>query len=246
MTFLVLYTFAIPASMLWALSDAHPFPWRERVAYLTEPYTATCWWWEFVEMTRRFVLCGTLIFASPGSALQPMIGLLVALAFLLTQLWLAPFRSAQLELINLTSQLCALVALLYAVAASTTILNETGISSAALDGAMFVSLLLPLVVGLVMISPLISPMVAAAPGGGGAWGRASGDVTLPTGDASGAVSGLPPPSAQLACSGPSTAPRARQLIKPSPVRSRVQCNWTSERPRRKIPGTSDGDRQMFV
>ena len=76
---------AILANKPTALSRATAFLHRE--------YEVHLFWWELVEMLRRFVLVGLMVLAQ-GSMLQLVMGALLSAVFLLFQVQAAPYRSS--------------------------------------------------------------------------------------------------------------------------------------------------------
>ena len=121
------------------------------------------------------------------------------------------------------------------------------ISYPALDGGLFVFALLPVVVGLVMILLLVTRAEQEPRPGIERWqlppygadaarGAAVTSVTSVTSGVCGRPVGK---RATVELQSPRRSPML-------PARSRIQCNWSSERQRRKPPNTPDSDRQMFV
>jgi len=67
-----------------ALSRAIAFLWRD--------YEPHMWWWELVEMLRRFVLVGLMqVVVEQGSSLQVLLGMMAAIIFLLFQVQANPY-----------------------------------------------------------------------------------------------------------------------------------------------------------
>eukprot|EP00793_Prasinoderma_coloniale_P000001 PRCOL_00005509-RA len=70
-------------------------------------YHTECWYWELVELLRKLVLTGALVFVDAGGSGQIAVGLLVACFFLVANLALSPFadaavdRSAQAALVEI-------------------------------------------------------------------------------------------------------------------------------------------------
>jgi len=143
LTFIVLYTIGIPGFMMWALSrpDAK---WMARMKFLKIPYSANFWWFETIEMLRKLLLSGTIVFISPGTAVQPLAGYAMASCFLLLTVRLTPFAVSQMDLLGFISQICNALILLYAIGDRTVILDELGIPQTALDILMVIIMLFPL------------------------------------------------------------------------------------------------------
>eukprot|EP00793_Prasinoderma_coloniale_P001866 PRCOL_00007229-RA len=71
-------------------------------------YHTRCWYWELVEMIRKFVLTGALVFVDAGGSGQVAVGLLVACVFLVANVAFSPYAddavdfSAQTALVEIS------------------------------------------------------------------------------------------------------------------------------------------------
>jgi hypothetical protein len=83
------------------MSDAK---WMARMKFLKIPYSANFWWFETIEMLRKLLLSGTIVFISPGTAVQPLAGYAMASCFLLLTVRLTPFAVSQMDLLGFISQ----------------------------------------------------------------------------------------------------------------------------------------------
>ena len=54
-------------------------------AFFRRKYEDAYWYWELVEIARKMILAGLLIFIAPDAAAQPLFGMLIALFFLMLQ-----------------------------------------------------------------------------------------------------------------------------------------------------------------
>jgi hypothetical protein len=63
--------------------------WTEQVA----DYRLDCYYWEALEMFRKVLLTGLMIFFSPGSVFQLVFGVLISAVFLTFSVWQRPFLS---------------------------------------------------------------------------------------------------------------------------------------------------------
>lgn len=68
-------------------------PERQQFAPLVEDYRNDCYYWEALEMFRKIMLTGLLIFFSPGSIFQLVLGLLISAVFLVLSVRIQPFTS---------------------------------------------------------------------------------------------------------------------------------------------------------
>jgi hypothetical protein len=66
-------------TLLWKASTAivcgHPTPFSRCISFLYREYKVTTYWWELMEMLRKFLLVGLLFLVEPGSILQIAMGL---------------------------------------------------------------------------------------------------------------------------------------------------------------------------
>ena len=61
-------------------------PLTRAIAFLYREYDPTCFWWELMEMLRKFLLVGLFVIIQPGSILQIVIGTITCAIFLMVQL----------------------------------------------------------------------------------------------------------------------------------------------------------------
>ena len=57
-------------------------PLSRAIGFLHREYDADSFWWELIEMLRKFLLVGLFVRVQPGSIMQISIGLVVAAAYL--------------------------------------------------------------------------------------------------------------------------------------------------------------------
>jgi hypothetical protein len=69
-------------------------PLSEALTFLHESLNSWALYWPLVETARALTLTGFLALAWPGTMLQLLCGLLVAMSFLILQMWCAPYRTA--------------------------------------------------------------------------------------------------------------------------------------------------------
>jgi Transient receptor potential (TRP) ion channel len=92
---------------LWAASHLRELETRakQKVGFLFEHYSPSCWYWEVVELGRKLALTSVLALIAPGSAGQVLVGLLIAFFALLANLRLRPYATARMNMMNQTAQL---------------------------------------------------------------------------------------------------------------------------------------------
>ena len=75
-----------------AITSKRETPLANAIAFLHKEYEPHLFWWELVEMLRRFVLIGIMVVVYSGSMLQLTIGTLCAAILLFFQVQAAPFN----------------------------------------------------------------------------------------------------------------------------------------------------------
>jgi len=75
-----------------AIMTNRPTALSRAIAFLYREYEPSFFWWELVEMLRRFVLVGLMVLAQ-GSMLQLVIGTLLSATFLLFQVQASPYKN---------------------------------------------------------------------------------------------------------------------------------------------------------
>jgi hypothetical protein len=76
-----------------AVRTGEPTRLSTAIAFLHNEYRTMCFWWELMEMLRRFVLLGLLAFyPTHGSLAQIAIGTLLCLVYLFVQMQASPYR----------------------------------------------------------------------------------------------------------------------------------------------------------
>eukprot|EP00293_Proteomonas_sulcata_P011750 CAMPEP_0184307386 /NCGR_PEP_ID=MMETSP1049-20130417/16154_1 /TAXON_ID=77928 /ORGANISM="Proteomonas sulcata, Strain CCMP704" /LENGTH=541 /DNA_ID=CAMNT_0026619877 /DNA_START=90 /DNA_END=1715 /DNA_ORIENTATION=+ len=82
-----------------------------RLGFLVRGYKTELWFWELVELSRKFIMTSLMVFLYPGSPQQVASGLVVTLMFLLSYLRYRPFRNdavSSLMIVCLSAQLATL------------------------------------------------------------------------------------------------------------------------------------------
>jgi len=75
------------------LSGVHT-PLSRAIAFLYKEYDTTTYWWELMEMGRKFLLIGLFVTVAPGSIMQIAVGTIACAVYLLIQLQAKPFANA--------------------------------------------------------------------------------------------------------------------------------------------------------
>jgi hypothetical protein len=78
---------------------------ENRVGFLFEAYHVQTWYWEVVELLRKFLLTGVMSMVSPGSAAQVVMGLLVAFGAVVLYARLSPYAEPGVNRLGLLAQL---------------------------------------------------------------------------------------------------------------------------------------------
>eukprot|EP00793_Prasinoderma_coloniale_P002951 PRCOL_00006417-RA len=119
-------------------------------------YHTECWYWELVELLRKLVLTGALVFVDAGGSGQVAVGLLVACFFLVSNLALRPYADAAVD----RSAQAALVEIALILFAGLLVKVETvgGTNDLRVIGALLV-----VTSGLVFAMPVLSAVVTHGP-----------------------------------------------------------------------------------
>jgi len=71
----------------------HETPLTRAIGFLHREYQVTAFWWELMEMLRKFLLVGLFVNLMPGSIMQIAIGTMFTAAFLMVQLQAQPYKT---------------------------------------------------------------------------------------------------------------------------------------------------------
>ena len=82
-----------------------------RYGLLFSKYKPSCWWFELVEMPRKLLLVGSIIFVASGTAAQICYAIGVALSSILVLTAFQPYADARLSFVAWVCQLCTLLTL---------------------------------------------------------------------------------------------------------------------------------------
>jgi len=76
-----------------AIIAGKPSRLSKAIAFLYKEYNVTCFWWELMEMGRKFLLVGLYVTVQPGSIMQIAIGTITSATYLMVQLQADPYRN---------------------------------------------------------------------------------------------------------------------------------------------------------
>ena len=68
-------------------------PLTRAVAFLYREYDPECFWWELMEMLRKFLLVGLFVTLMPGTIMQVSVGTIVCATYLMIQLQASPYKN---------------------------------------------------------------------------------------------------------------------------------------------------------
>jgi hypothetical protein len=74
-------SFALLTKASTAIFSDKPTPFSESVSFLYASYRVPAFWWELMEMLRKFLLIGLFVTLEPGTILQTAIGTIVSAAY---------------------------------------------------------------------------------------------------------------------------------------------------------------------
>jgi len=94
--FIVIFPLGVPAAVYFVLSrNRHRLnidaKFKSRLGFIYSRYEEWFWFWEVTEMLRKFIICGLMIFISPGTMLQLCFSILTGAFFLSIHFKFQPF-----------------------------------------------------------------------------------------------------------------------------------------------------------
>jgi uncharacterized membrane protein YhaH (DUF805 family) len=106
-------------ALLWKASAAivsgEPTPFSRSISLLHREYKATTYWWELMEMLRKFFLVGLFVVLEPGTILQITCGTIVCATYLMVQLQADPYKQRSDNYLAVASSFALLMVLHCAV-----------------------------------------------------------------------------------------------------------------------------------
>ena len=76
-----------------AIVSGKATPLSRATAFLHREYEPQFFWWELVDMSRRFLLVGLFVVLEPGTITQITLGTIVSAVYLLIQMQAAPYKN---------------------------------------------------------------------------------------------------------------------------------------------------------
>ena len=114
-----------------------------RYGLLFSKYEGRCWAWELVEVLRKTLLTGILVYLDPGTLTQIWLSSLLCLAFLLaTTLW-TPFVHFRSDVFSMIASLCTLLTLLLTLAKRAEMYKDGVLSEDLINNFMLVFQIVP-------------------------------------------------------------------------------------------------------
>lgn len=86
-----------------------------RVGFLFRGYKVGVWYWEIVEILRKFVFSSLMTFIFPGSKSQLLVGFIATATFFIIAGRLRPFRDVRVEQVHTVASLALAITLFYAI-----------------------------------------------------------------------------------------------------------------------------------
>lgn len=126
-----------------------------RFGILYAKYEERCWWYELVEVSRKLVLSGLIIFIAPGTVSQVWFALMASMFFLLLATFFMPYASQSINLFSTLSQLCTTLTLLTILSVRLELKNEGVLLDSATSPILVVLAVIPLVLALLLIGSAI-------------------------------------------------------------------------------------------
>ena len=103
---IAVYCIGAPLSMLWLTYRHRESPeGRARVGMLLVSYTPSCWFFESVEMLRKFLLTSVVLVVAPNTRVQLWFGLVVSVSFAILTSTLRPYRDPLPALVQMLALL---------------------------------------------------------------------------------------------------------------------------------------------
>ena len=112
---IALYIFGIPVfffAVLWkaAMPQSNQTEWDSKDPYmgrfgmLYASYHPRCWWWELLELVRKLILTGVIVFVGTGTVSQSWFAMITAQFFLLMMTRFQPYGVKQIDHLSFVAQ----------------------------------------------------------------------------------------------------------------------------------------------
>jgi len=103
------FTLALLRKASTAILSGKPTPFSRSVAFLYKGYKVPVFWWELMEMMRKFLLIGLFVTLEPGTILQIAIGTIVSAAYIMMQLKAQPYKNFTDDVLAQAASWCLLM-----------------------------------------------------------------------------------------------------------------------------------------
>jgi len=101
--------FALLQRASTAIFSGKMTPFSRSVAFLYEGYNVPTFWWELMEMLRKFLLIGLFVTVEPGTILQIALGTVVSAAYVMIQLKAQPYKGITDDALAQATSFCLLM-----------------------------------------------------------------------------------------------------------------------------------------
>ena len=147
---------AIPAQV-WNQSEDNVAEQRivRRLGFVLVAYRVDYWWWEALEMLRKFLMTSLLIFVYPDDPAQMAAGLFITFCFLLANMTFQPFATPSLNTLQSFSMVAQFLTLFVGIMMAFTEKQEQDDTNTAGTDRAIVSVLIVLINGTMMLFPVL-------------------------------------------------------------------------------------------
>ena len=147
---------AIPAQV-WNESTENVDEQRivRRLGFVLVAYRVEYWWWEALEMLRKFLMTSLLIFVYPDDPAQMAAGLFITFCFLLANMTFQPFATPSLNALQSFSMVAQFLTLFVGIMMAFTEKKEQDDTNTTNTDRAVVSILIVLVNGTMVLFPVL-------------------------------------------------------------------------------------------
>ena len=130
-----------------------------RLGFVLVAYRVEYWWWEALEMLRKFLMTSLLIFVYPDDPAQMAAGLFITFCFLLANMTFQPFATPSLNTLQSFSMVAQFLTLFVGIMMAFTEKQEQDNTNTTGTDRAVVSVLIVLVNGTMMLFPVLQLLV---------------------------------------------------------------------------------------
>ena len=146
-----------------AITSGVETPLSRALIFLYKEYDVSCFWWELMEMARKFLLVGLFVTVEPGSITQIAVGTIVCAVYLMVQLQAKPYKHATDDYLATSSSfgllmifICSIIFKYSSLTESTAIQEKMSIEQ---QGDYVVS---TLVISIILLASVLGSLVMVA------------------------------------------------------------------------------------